>query len=265
MIIDFHVHAFADKIAEKAVSKLAEVSGFKPCTNGTISGLLSKMDEAGIDKSVVLPIATKPSQQTVINDWAKSIMNDRIYSFGSVHPDAEDALQEIHRIKELGLYGIKLHPDYQDFYVDDPKMYPIYSECVKCGLPITFHAGYDPISPHITHGMPDAFSRVFDEFPDLKVILAHLGGMLQWNLVEKYIAGRYDNVYLDIAAVADYITNEQALKLIRTHGADKILFASDIPWASPADLLNFINSLHLDYDEKLSILYKNAENLLISS
>ena len=99
MIIDFHTHAFSEKIVEKAMSKLTATSGMKPYTDGTVNGLLEIMNNSGVDKSVVLPIATKPSQQRIVNSWAKEIMSDKIYAFGSVHPDAEDALEELDIIK----------------------------------------------------------------------------------------------------------------------------------------------------------------------
>ena len=121
MVIDFHTHAFSDKIVEKAMGSLVETSGIKPYTDGSVKGLLEHMDKCGVDKSVILPIATKPAQQKIINSWANEIMSDRIYPFGSVHPDAEDICEELERIKELGLYGVKLHPDYQNFMADEEK------------------------------------------------------------------------------------------------------------------------------------------------
>ena len=138
MIIDFHTHAFSEKIAQKAMSELAGTSGLTPYTDGTVRSLLKHMDETGVDKSVVLPIATKPSQQKIINSWANEIMSDRIYPFGSVHPDADDACEMLEEIKDSGLYGVKLHPDYQGFFADDERVYPVYEKCVQLGLPVVF-------------------------------------------------------------------------------------------------------------------------------
>ena len=98
---DFHAHAFADSIAERALSGLEHTSGITPATDGTVSGLRKKMKENGIDRALVLPVATKPTQQTTINNWAADIMGDGLYCCGSVHPDAEDAVQEVERIKAL--------------------------------------------------------------------------------------------------------------------------------------------------------------------
>ena len=129
MIIDFHTHCFPEKIAQRAIMGLSYNSGaIAPNTNGQLDGLVEVMDKDGVDISVVLHIATNERQQHSVNDFAASIQNERIISFGSVYPDAPDVLEELERIKELGLLGVKLHPEFQNFYVDDEKMKPIYKK-----------------------------------------------------------------------------------------------------------------------------------------
>ena len=129
MIIDFHTHAFPEKIAEKAIEKLSFASGgLIPQTNGTVSGLKALMKKDGVDKSVALGIATNEKQQTAVNDFIKSQECEEIIPFGSVYPHAESALEELERIHSMGIKGIKLHPEYQQFFVDDEKMKPIYKK-----------------------------------------------------------------------------------------------------------------------------------------
>ncbi|MBQ3567239.1 MAG: amidohydrolase [Oscillospiraceae bacterium] len=262
MIIDFHTHAFADKIVERAMNSLTETSGIKPYTDGSVNGLIKHMDECGVDISVILPIATKPSQQTIINSWAEEIKSDRICPFGSVHPDAEDAVTELENIKAMGLYGVKLHPDYQNFMADDEKAYPIYEKCSQLGLPIVFHAGYDPLSPDKVHGKPKAFAQIHSDFPKLTMILAHLGGMYRWEQVEKYIAGTDGNVYLDVSYTAGEIGQKILNRIVSLHGTDRILMASDCPWDSPVNEIKMINSLDITDEDKQKILYKNAMKIL---
>ena len=259
---DFHTHAFSEKIAEKAMASLAETSGITPKTNGTVSDLLKKCDEYGIEKVMILPIATKPAQQSIINSWAKEIMNERVYAYGSVHPDAEDALDELEHIKQSGLFGVKLHPEYQLFYPDDEKLFPIYEKACELKLPVVFHGGYDPLSPDIIRGTPERFAAIARVFPNLQIIVAHLGGDRLWDDVEKHLAGKFDNVYFDIAVIADDISDEQAQRIIKTHGADRILFGSDIPWDNPLDEVNLINRIELTDEERELIFYKNAEKLI---
>ena len=259
---DFHTHAFTDQLAERAVSGLSETSGIEPATDGTLGGLRKIMGKNGISGAMILPVATKPSQQTTINNWASEIMGDGIFCCGSVHPDAEDAVQELRRIKSLGLYGVKLHSEYQYFCPDEERMFPLYEEMEKLGLIAVFHGGWDPYGQDEIRAVPRSFAVVAEEFPHLRIVSAHMGGMRLWDDVERYIAGKYENIWLDTGVVANYISEEQMLRLIRLHGADRVLFGSDCPWDNPAEEISLINRLPLSEEERESIFYKNAEMLI---
>lgn len=261
---DFHTHAFVDALAERAVGQLAETSGIEPYTNGTVSGLREAMKKKNIDGCLVLPVATKPSQQKNINNWAADIMGDGIYCCGSIFPGAEDALEEITRIKSLGLYGVKFHPEYQLFYPDEERMIPIYEKIAEEGLFAVFHGGYDPLSPDFIRGTPERFARVAERVPQLTFVAAHLGAMNQWDKVEECLAGKYSNVYFDVAVIAGHIENDRLLRIIRKHGADKILFGSDCPWDNPYNEIEMLENLLLTEAEKELIYYKNAERLMKS-
>lgn len=259
---DFHTHAFVDSLAERAVGALAETSDIKPFTDGTVKGLLELMDSCGIERAMVLPVATKPSQQTNINNWAAQIMSGRLYCCGSVHPDAEDACEEVSRIKLLGLCGVKFHSEYQYFCPDEKRMYPIYEAMEREGLLAVFHGGWDPYSKDIIRGTPEVFAAVARDFPDLKIVVAHLGGMNLWDDVEKHLAGKFDNVYLDVSVIAGYIDEKQLERVIRTHGCDRILYGSDCPWSDPKSEIEMIERLCLTEEERELIFFKNAEKLL---
>ena len=172
MLIDTHIHMFSEKIAQKALTNLSNICKSPYFTNGTLPDTKEKLQDWGVDAAIAMNIATKPSQQTIVNNWAASIDDPVIYSFGSVHPDAPDALDELQRIKDLGLYGVKLHPDYQDFFIDDPKMFPIYDVISSLGLPVTFHTGWDPLSPNQVHATPQAVAKVVKQFPHMTMIAA---------------------------------------------------------------------------------------------
>ena len=165
-MIDFHTHAFTESIAERAIESLESNSPCRPKTRGTAAQLLAAMDKCGIERSVLLTIATKPHQQTAINNWAAEVKSDRLLPFGSVHPDAPDTADELERIRSLGLYGVKLHPDYQHFYADEERMIPIYKKCAELKLPVLFHCGMDVISPHDVHCTPKAALTVHRRVPD---------------------------------------------------------------------------------------------------
>lgn len=268
---DFHTHAFTDTLAKRAMDSLkhtaeisdnADIRAISPCTDGTLNGLKKIMMECGIGKSMILPIATKPSQQTAINNWASEIMDGSIYCCGTVHPDSDDIFQELERIKSLGLYGIKFHPEYQNFRPNEERMIPVYRKIAKLGLFVVFHGGYDPMSKKEILATPKSFADIAEKVPELTIVIAHLGGMLLFDDVEKYIADKFDNIYLDTGMLSGYISNEQLFRIIRTHGADRILFGSDAPWDNPQNEIDLINSLPLDSEEKAKIFYKNAEELL---
>ncbi|MBE6852160.1 MAG: amidohydrolase [Ruminococcus sp.] len=265
MYIDFHTHSFADSIAKRAMDSLTTTAaGFnmRPVTDGTTEGLRKRLTSCGVSKAVILPIATKPSQQTTINNWAAEVSDGFFYPFGSIHPLAEDRLEELERIKALGLFGVKLHPDYQNFMVNDEFMIPVYKKCSELGLPVLIHSGFDPVSPDLFHCGAKQASEVFDAVPDMTLILAHGGGMRDWDNVEKYLAGKKGRLYFDVSVIASEIPKDQLLRIIRAHGADRILFGSDCPWDDPTNEISMINELPLSDEEKDMIFYKNAMQIL---
>lgn len=260
--IDFHAHAFSDKIAERTIASLAEICGETPETNGTLADTERVMKSWGVDGFVIHSIATKPSQHLVCNNWAASVKAPHIFPFGSVHPDGEDVMEELERIKALGLYGIKLHPDYQNFMVDEERMFPIYRRCGELGLPILFHAGFDPLSPQLVHCTPQGAANALAAAPETTMIMAHMGGNEHWDEVEEVLCGKFKNLYLDTSLCAKAMTGEQCLRIIRKHGADKILLGSDCPWDNAANTIEKLRNIGLSEDEQHMIFAENAKRVL---
>jgi predicted TIM-barrel fold metal-dependent hydrolase len=271
LYIDFHLHAFADKIAERAIGELQKTlresnHDGTVYSNGTYSDTLSYYENHDCH-GVFMPIATKPSQMKVVNDWAAQTNDrERFWAFGSIYPktasreELDIVLSELERIKALGLYGIKLHPDYQTFFPDDENIFPVYEKCSELGLPIMFHAGFDPISPKLTYATPDRLRRLIDNFPKLVAIFAHMGGEYYWDEVEKLLCGK--NCYLDTSYCIVDMENSQAERMIKNHGSEHMLFGSDFPWKEPCAIINKIRTLNLTEDELENIFYKNAQHLL---
>lgn len=262
MVIDFHTHAFHDKIADWVIQSLIESSKDEcsPCSDGTVDGLLKNMDEFGVDISVVQTIVTKAKNTEVQNIWAKEISCDRIISFGGIHPKTDDYKRDIDHICSLGLPGIKFHPEFQQFHIDDPKMLKMYDYALSKGLIILFHAGEDPSYQPPFHSSPQQFSRISKEMKGGVIVAAHLGGEKQWDDVEKYLVGT--DIYLDTSMGMNYYPHEQFVRIVKNHGADKILFGSDSPWTKANEEIRALNSLPLTQEEKDLILYKNAKRIL---
>ncbi len=268
---DFHTHAFTDLLAPRAMASLCgtaqssedkNVAGIQPCTDGTVSGLKKLMAARDISEAMILPIATKPAQQTNINNWAAEINGGEIHCCGSVHPDAEDIYEELERISRLGLPGIKFHPEYQHFRPDEERMLPVYKKAAELGLFVVFHSGWDPFGGGEILARPECLANIAETIPELTMIAAHLGGMKLFDDAEKLLAGKYPNIHLDTGMAADFISSEQLLRIIRKHGADKILFASDAPWDDPGKEIEMINALPLTDEEKELIFFRNAERIL---
>jgi len=259
-VIDIHTHVFPDEIAQKTIDFLEEEADTGAFLNGTIAALKESMAIAGIDISVNQPISTKPAQVQSINDWAKQIEDDSIISFGTIHPLFENFDDEIKRMKELRLKGVKLHPDYQKFHPDDKSVFPIYESLVENDMIILFHAGVDIGLYPPVHATPRRLANVLDNFPDMKLIASHMGGYKCWDDVERYLVGR--DVFFDTSYVIDYMEAGRFVRIMWEHGFDKILFATDSPWKPQVDEVRKIDSLPIPEKAKEDIFYRNATRLL---
>jgi len=264
MIIDFHTHCFPDDLASKAISSLEASSGIKAYRSGTLDGLMQSMDEAGIDLSVILPIAAKPKHMHTVNDIA--IANDklpRLLSFGSVHPDAEDWREELTRIAEAGLKGIKLHPDFQGIDLDDKRMVEVIAEAGKQGLLVIIHGGLDLSFKDYQRSTPQKLSNIIPEIRGTKMIVAHSGGFAFLDDVERLLVN-IDEVYIDTSYSIGYreMDTTQLKRIYNKMNPQHILFGSDSPWDSQKRALRLIGNLGLDDNLLEGILYKNAQTLL---
>lgn len=259
-VIDFHTHVFPDELASSAIATLeAEGHGVKASFPGTVDGLLAEMERAGIEMAVTQPVATRPSQVRSINDWAAATASDRIVPFGAMHPDLEDAPAEIERMAGLGIKGFKMHSEYQRFLPDEERLDPVYTTAADAGLIILFHAGLDIGIPTL-RGTPEAFARMLDRHPRLRVVLAHMGGFRLWERVREALVGR--DVYFDTSYTLGYLAPEEFVDLARAHGMQRVLFGTDGPWTDIADELAAVRASGLSDDELDGVLAGNAEELL---
>ncbi|MBE6729320.1 MAG: amidohydrolase [Ruminococcaceae bacterium] len=261
MLIDFHTHCFPDKISKVAIDKLSFASGgLEPFTDGTVSGLRNSMAQNDVDFSVVLNIATNAHQQKNVNDFAAQINKDEnLIAFGSVYPHSEDALDELERIKSLGLLGVKLHPDYQGFDVNDIKMKPLYKKISELGLITIFHAGIDYGFAPPYGATPKKLSEALEWFSS-PVIAAHWGGVGCGEDVIKYLCGK--EIYFDTSFGYSTMPKYYAEKILEKHTSDRIIFGTDTPWHTPYMERKLLESLKLSKEDADKIYYKNAKRLL---
>jgi hypothetical protein len=260
-IIDFHTHAFADDLAERAMKTLGATCPDLPYhLDGKVSSLLKSMDEAGISKSVICSIATKPKQFGPIFDWSLQIQSDRIIPLASVHPLDEKRDEHIKQVKDAGLKGLKLHPYYQDFCIDDEIMFGYYEQVCKYDLILTVHTGFDVAFPYIKKADPEKIMNVINRFPQLKFISTHIGAWQMWDEVESLMLGK--NVYLEISMSMEYMSEKRAKHILETHPEDYILFGTDSPWTNQKSTLDSLKRLKLSDERMKKILSVNAKKLL---
>lgn len=267
MIIDFHTHIFPPKIAAAALEKLKGFSHIEPDTDGTLPSLRATMKKNKIDMSVVLPVVTGPKQFDSINRFAVTVNSEPdFFAFGGIHPDCENIEEKVKFIKSLGLCGIKIHPDYQGVYIDDDRYAEILRCCIQNDLYLITHSGYDCMSPNDIHCTPqrilNLLSKVYGNQKPSKIhlILAHCGANMLWDETETLLCGI--PAYFDLAFMIRKIPDEKLISIIRRHGVERILFASDSPWSDPGKDIAHLCSLPLTEQEKKKILGENAALLL---
>lgn len=263
MIIDAHTHVFPDKIAEKAISKLEKIGNQTARIGGRLSDLTDSMNKSGVDISVVLPVITKPEQFYTINNFAENLnKNDNIISLAGIHPLCENINNCLDFIKSKGFRGIKLHPDYQKTDIYDENYIKILAGCRARDLIAVIHAGVDPASTDHIHCSADKAADVVRYVTKDKsfIVLAHLGGAKQTDLVERSLVGL--QVYFDLSFILEEIETTRLTEIISRHSAGKILFGTDSPWRSAEEYIKIIKSLPLSETERDAILGKNCESLL---
>lgn len=258
-VFDAHSHAFPDHLAPTAVPTV--VAGVKsyhvsPAHDGTVRGLLGAMDRAGIEKAVLCSVATRAGQVTKITDWSASIVSDRIVPFASVHPDFDEPEREIDRIADLGLRGLKFHPQYMNCAPDDPRALRIARAAARRGLAMVLHAGYDIAYPNSDIGTPSRIRRLHDAVPDLRLLACHLGGFSEWEDSLKHLVG--SDVYLDTSFSFGHCPDELLARIVEGHTPTRLLFGTDSPWADPSAEIAAFDRLPLGDDQKRLVLWDNA-------
>ena len=260
VIIDFHAHAFPDAIAARAISQLEHGGGVKAFLDGTVASLLTSMDSAGIRTSVICSIATKPEQFDPIMKWSKAIASERIVPLPSIHPRGPDAVGQVHQVAEAGLLGIKLHPYYQDFDLDDEALFPLYRALDQLGLLLVCHTGFDFAFSRQRRADPVRILRVLERVPGLRLVTSHMGAWDDWDEVEEHLIGK--PITMDISLSLELLGRERARAMLLAHPADRVLFGSASPWSSQSETLALLRSLDLGTERETRVLGRNADVLL---
>lgn len=277
MIIDFHCHTFPEKIAAYALRRMQAMSHNAVFTDGTAAALKSSMASANVTHSVVLPVVTNPEKTSHINDLsiASNGIDGLIY-FGGIHPDSENIRNELIRIHNAGIKGIKLHPLQQGTDIDDKRYLRILDCCGELGMIVVLHAGADPGFPGQERCTPKMIRSALDQVGPVQLIAAHMGSLMYWDSVPEYLfdtsacidtsfalgamAQTEDHFYTE--EQLQLLTPEAFCELIRIFGKERVFFGSDSPWNRQIYARKQIDELALDEETVSHIFYKNACRLL---
>ena len=261
MVTDFHTHAFPDKVADRATQALTtDCPDATAHHDGHLTSLIHSMDAAGIDRSVVCSIATKPSQFEPILNWSLEIASPRIVPLASVHPDDPDRLARLDRIKDAGLPGVKLHPYYQSFVLDAPGVIPMFKHIEALGLLVVCHTGFDMAFPRDRLCDPARIVSLLNHCPDLRFVATHLGAWCDWAEVKRRLLG--EPILMELSYSFGCLPDDEIGTMLEMHPQDCILFGTDSPWQDQAKTLQAVRALHLAPAREAALLGGNAARLL---
>ena len=258
-VIDAHCHIYPDKIATRAVAGTDVFYGTKALCPGTVADMLERAAEAGIDHTLVQSVATAPKQVQSINSFiadAVETSGGRLTGLGTLHPDSEDQAEDVKHLMELGLKGVKLHPDIQKFKIDDYRMLKIFDLCEEEGIPILMHAGDN----RFDFSNPNRMKPILEIYKGLTIVGAHLGGWMVWDEALESLA-EYPNFFVDCSSSFPFISAERVHGLIEAWGADKILFGTDYPMWEPKKEVEALLALNLDDGAYRKIFSENAKKV----
>ena len=265
-VIDAHVHLYPDALAPKVTPALGAKFGNPPSFDGTVAGCRAADARSGIAASLNLPVATAAHQVAHANDFWSAHVPDAeaerlsgrpaVFSLASLHPGFEDKPAELERVKSLGFTGVKFHPEYQLFRFNDPAMDDTWAAMSELGLVAYLHAGGERVFSPPFHSTPGEIRDLHRRFPSLRIVAAHLGGFRMWDEAEEVLAGQ--DVYLDLSHTFFWMDDGQILRIVRKHGARRILFGTDAPWQDPGEVLGACLDMPLSCAEFRAILHDNA-------
>jgi predicted TIM-barrel fold metal-dependent hydrolase len=261
MIIDVHTHAFPDFLAKKALDALSSHSGdYQPFIEGTAGALVRSMDDAGIDVSFLANIATRPGQVKSIIEWSKQVASDRIIPLGSFHPESPTWESDLDAVAAAGFPGVKFHPLYQNFAVDDERFFPVFEKLAENNLFVLVHAGYDIAFLGDDRASPERLTTLRRNVKNLDMIAAHLGGWQDWKNVFDILAG--SDIYLD-TSFSHEVEHDMLMNILSRHDSSRVLFGSDSPWTSQTESIAAIMKLPISDEFREKIFRRNAIELLL--
>lgn len=260
MIIDMHTHIYPVALARRAM----EVVGREKDDYDRLpvrENLLNRMKEEGITLSVVHHVVTKPVNQTDVNRFAREIVRSNLLSFGGLHPDCEHVLEEIEKLKDMHMAGVKFHPPFQKVRLESECYAEMWKRINHLGMPVLIHCGKARV-PGGFDLFPAGVAKILRFLPDVPVILAHMGGRSQDPAEEKILMSFPENVYIDTAMSAELQDPSDFERLAAAYGPERVIFGSDFPYGSQKAAVRYIRNTGFSESEKAMMLGLNAVKIL---
>lgn len=259
-VINAHCHIYPDKIASKAVKGIRDFYDLDMSLNGRTDDLIRDGNKVGVVHYLIHSVATSPKQVKSINEFISYEVNqhpDLFTGFGTLHPDSDDIQGDFDYLVELGLKGVKLHPDFQLFALNEKRAFDL-GEVINAGdVPVLIHCG----DFRYNFSNPEQLIPFLDKFPEMTVIGAHFAGWSMWEDATSQLAGR-ENLYVDLSSSLYALSPETAKELIHAYGADRVLWGTDYPMWESVSEMEYFNKIDLTDKERSMILYENAYKLL---
>lgn len=259
-IIDIHTHIYPVALARRAMEVTGqEHDDFK---NLPIrENLLTRMQDAGVTLSVNLPVVSKPQNQAEVNRFAKESARKNIIPFGGLHPDCENVVEELEKLKDMGMAGIKFHPPFQKVHLEDPKYEEMWRRINALGFPVLIHCGTAKIArPYDLY--PSGVRKILKYAPDIPIIMAHMGSFCMMKNPNEDLENLPENVFIDTAMSAELEEAGEFEEIIRRFGTNRVLYGSDFPYGTQKAAIARIKDSSFTDSEKEDMLWKNAAKIL---
>ena len=257
-ITDCHAHIFPAKIAEKATEGIGRFYDKEMRYLGSPDVLLESGRKAGVTRFWVHSVATTPHQVSSINHFIaeQCAAHPEFVGFGTLHPGSDDIERDVNELIGLGLRGVKIHPDFQRFNIDDDSAVEMY-RLFAGKLPILVHLGDDRYD--FSH--PRRMAHALDLVPDLVCVGAHMGGYRVWEEGFEYLGGK--NCWVDTSSTLGMMNDyDRARALVKRFGTDRMIFGVDFPMWDHAEELERFSRLGIRGDALEKVLWRNAETAL---
>lgn len=255
--IDTHAHIFPEKIEKKAVESISKFYEETPMKHsGSVEELLKSGNKIGVEKYLVFSTATKAEQVKSINDFIISQINTypMFIGLGTIYKGFEDYKDELLKLKNAGINGVKLHPDFQKFRFDDPDLYPIYDTLSELNMFVMTHAG----DYRYQYSNPQKIADIAKKFKKLNIIAAHFGGWSEWDIANQFL--NLENVYFDTSSTMGFKGLQPAKNAFKSFDNTHIFFGTDFPMWDHVDELNFLKKLNLSDKIFEDVMYNNFVN-----